>query len=166
MPRDLWDFACHLYRRDGVEQACLQLQDNAGVDVSALLLCCWLAQTYGEHAERHLDTLLADVATWSRQLVAPLRRARYWYRNQPDSARDAALYRQLKGVELMAEKALLQQLDSRARQLLGNPQQTATARGAAALRFIDRYLKSTAIVLDGGTQQQLTLILAALDDDS
>ncbi|MFA5679114.1 MAG: TIGR02444 family protein [Pseudomonas sp.] len=166
MPRDFWDFACHLYRRDGVEHACLQLQDNAGVDVSAVLLCCWLGQAYGEHAGRHLETLLADAATWSRQLVAPLRRARYWYRSRPDAMRDAALYQQLKDVELMAEKALMQQLDSRARQLLGTSRHTAAAPRAAAKDFVHSYLKGATIVLDDSAQQQLALILAALDGDS
>ncbi|MFB3151067.1 MAG: TIGR02444 family protein, partial [Alphaproteobacteria bacterium] len=40
-----WDFALVVYRRDGVAEACLALQESQGVDVNVLLFCCWLGES-------------------------------------------------------------------------------------------------------------------------
>ena len=39
--QDLWNFALELYAREGVEQACLELQET-GSDVCLLLTGAWL----------------------------------------------------------------------------------------------------------------------------
>ncbi len=71
-----WDYSVELYRRPGVEAACLDLQRRHGLDVNLVLLCCWQASLGGR-----LDrTLLAGagevVASWQAEVVRPLRALR------------------------------------------------------------------------------------------
>jgi uncharacterized protein (TIGR02444 family) len=71
-----WDYALALYRQDGVERACLDLQERHGLDVNIVLLCCWLASR-GIEAEREwLKAAIAAVGPWHRQVVRPLRAMR------------------------------------------------------------------------------------------
>jgi uncharacterized protein (TIGR02444 family) len=71
-----WDYALELYRRDGVERACLELQERHGVDVNILLFGCWLA-TRGIELERDwLTRAVAIVEGWQSDVVRPLRGVR------------------------------------------------------------------------------------------
>ena len=70
----LWDYSVELYRRPGVEAACLELQRRHGLDVNLVLLCCWLASSGVE-----LDALRARagaVASWQAEVVRLLRALR------------------------------------------------------------------------------------------
>ena len=71
-----WDYALELYRRPGVEAACLELQQRHSLDVNIVLLCCWLGHR-GVVAE---DAVLARIAemteTWQEEVVRPLRAVR------------------------------------------------------------------------------------------
>ncbi|MCL7941358.1 TIGR02444 family protein [Halomonas sp. ATCH28] len=103
----LWEFALALYGRDGVEAACLLLQDEAGVDVCELLWLCWL--------HRHgvsCDACLEPVRRWQRHVTAPLRRLR---RELKPEARGretvASLRRTLQQAELQAEREALSRLE-------------------------------------------------------
>jgi uncharacterized protein (TIGR02444 family) len=71
-----WDYALELYRRQGVEGACLELQERHGLDVNLVLLCCWLA-TRGVAVERDwLARTGAIVDRWQAEVVWPLRGVR------------------------------------------------------------------------------------------
>jgi len=71
-----WDYALELYRREGVEGACLDLQQRHGLDVNLVLLCCWLA-TRGVEVERDwLARVGAIVERWQAEVVRPLRGVR------------------------------------------------------------------------------------------
>jgi uncharacterized protein (TIGR02444 family) len=71
-----WDYALELYRREGVEGACLDLQERHGLDVNLVLLCCWLA-TRGVEVERDwLARVGAIVDRWQAEVVRPLRGVR------------------------------------------------------------------------------------------
>ena len=41
-PHPFWRYSLGFYRRSGVEQACLGLQNTCGADVNLLLFCCWM----------------------------------------------------------------------------------------------------------------------------
>ena len=74
--RPLWDFALALYAKPGVEQACLTLQDEAGVDVCELLFHCWLYQ-HGLAAESGpLKAIREERYRWQQQVTATLRELR------------------------------------------------------------------------------------------
>ena len=72
MPGSLWEFSLKTYRRPGVQDACLKLQDDLGADVNMLLYCCWR----GGFADGEMRALLADLAPWQSAVVHGLRSVR------------------------------------------------------------------------------------------
>ncbi|HEX6111169.1 MAG TPA: TIGR02444 family protein [Geminicoccaceae bacterium] len=71
-----WDYAVELYRRPGVEGACLELQARHGLDVNLLLLCCWLAGRGVAPDAQTLGRIAAAAESWQAAFVGPLRRVR------------------------------------------------------------------------------------------
>lgn len=71
-----WDYAVELYRRPGVEQACLDLQARHGLDVNIVLLCCWLGARGSAPAEDALGGIAAAAARWHTGFILPLRAIR------------------------------------------------------------------------------------------
>ena len=68
-----WDYALELYRGEGVEAACLELQQRHGLDVNVVLFCCWLARR-GILADRALYHRVAQATqAWQAEFVQPLR---------------------------------------------------------------------------------------------
>ncbi|MCK9502734.1 MAG: TIGR02444 family protein [Porticoccaceae bacterium] len=112
-----WAFACQLYRHQQVEESCLWLQDQAGVDAVLLLCCCWAGREHGALDDRVMAALLDDGKTWSNALIKPLRNARRWLCEQPKI--DPNLYEQLKNTELAAERQLMQRLEQRLQDCAG-----------------------------------------------
>ena len=76
-PHPLWDFSLRVYQRDGVQKACLALQDSMGVDVNVLLFCCWagLVETEPLGAEELRDAVAA-VKELQQDVISPLRQVR------------------------------------------------------------------------------------------
>jgi uncharacterized protein (TIGR02444 family) len=79
-----WTFALDFYRKPGVAQACLTLQDKLGLNVIMLLFALYLF-------DRHRYALGTDeiarleqtVAVWRRDIVVPLRAIRRSLKAQP-----------------------------------------------------------------------------------
>lgn len=71
-----WDYAVELYRRPGVEEACLELQARHGLDVNVVLLCCWLASRGVAPDEPTVDRIAAAAGSWQTTFVRPLRAVR------------------------------------------------------------------------------------------
>ena len=71
-----WDYAVGLYRRPGVEAACLELQARHGLDVNLVLLCCWLAARGVAGDEQTLRRVAAAAESWQAAFVRPLRAVR------------------------------------------------------------------------------------------
>jgi uncharacterized protein (TIGR02444 family) len=71
-----WDYALQLYRREGVEAACLELQQRHGVDVNLLLFCCWLASRGAPLDEAALGRIVEAAQAWQEDFVRPLRAVR------------------------------------------------------------------------------------------
>ncbi|WP_017937635.1 TIGR02444 family protein [Zestomonas thermotolerans] len=114
MPSDLWSFAVHFYQREGIEEACLQLQE-AGADVCLLLAGAWLGQRGVAFATERADCLRAIATPWQAEVISPLRTLRQAWRAraQTDEAL-GGLREQLKALELSAERQLLLRLESAA----------------------------------------------------
>lgn len=112
MHPDLWRFAEDLYRRPGVETACLHLQarDN---DICLLLCAAWLGRRGVACSTARADCLRAIAQPWQREVVSALRHVRQQWRAAAhhDSAL-AVLREQIKQLELEAERELLQRLAS------------------------------------------------------
>jgi uncharacterized protein (TIGR02444 family) len=122
----LWDRVVAAYARQGVPEACLQLQDEHGQNVSFLL---WA------YADRVADPDLlgravAATRAWDATALAPLRAVRRALKPPcppvADIAREA-LRTEVKATELHAERVLVETLES-----LGRPRAEA-ATGLAAL---------------------------------
>lgn len=75
-----WTFSLRVYRRPGVANACIALQDRLGVDVNMLLLAVWTAWHGTILAGRPLAAATSFSRTWSINVVRPLRAARRFLR--------------------------------------------------------------------------------------
>jgi len=74
----LWDFATWAYKREGVEKACLALQNRLNADVNLVLFCIWLSYrgAGAGNLATYLGTALKISRDWQKNLVEPLRTAR------------------------------------------------------------------------------------------
>ena len=100
-----WDYSLALYGREGVERACLALQDRLGLDVNLLLFCCWAGNRGRTLSPDEIDRLIAATQTWRAEVVAPLRGARRWLKAHAADQGPAAeaLRVEIEGSELSAE---------------------------------------------------------------
>lgn len=71
-----WDYALELYRRPGVEGACLELQERHGLDVNVVLLCCWLGSRGAAADEATLRRIAEAAEGWRAGFIEPLRAVR------------------------------------------------------------------------------------------
>jgi uncharacterized protein (TIGR02444 family) len=114
---DGWAFALHLYAQPGVADACLRLQEEAGVDVMMALMTVFAAVRYRvllTPAEiRELDEACQ---LWREQIVHPLRAIRTRLKSGPAPAPGSATepFRStIKAAELAAERLQNQLLAER-----------------------------------------------------
>ena len=112
-----WAFALHLYAQPGVADACLKLQDEAGVDVMMSLMIVFAAVRHRvllTPAEiRELDEACRP---WREQIVHPLRAIRTRLKTGPSPAPGSATepFRSaIKAAELAAERLQNQLLAER-----------------------------------------------------
>jgi uncharacterized protein (TIGR02444 family) len=112
-----WAFALHLYAQPGVADACLKLQDEAGVDVMMALMTVFAAARHRvllTPAEiRELDEACRP---WREQIVHPLRAIRTRLKTGPSPAPGSATepFRStIKAAELGAERLQNQLLAER-----------------------------------------------------
>jgi uncharacterized protein (TIGR02444 family) len=128
-----WDYSLELYRRPGVEDACLELQRRHGLDVNLLLLCCWLGARGVALDRAALERAELAVRAWQVEVVRPMRAVRRRLKAKledpdpmsvhegwPDLAQ--ALRRRALALEIDAER--LEQL-ALARGVAGLPQSAA-----------------------------------------
>jgi uncharacterized protein (TIGR02444 family) len=114
---DGWAFALHLYAQPGVADACLRLQDEAGVDVMMALMIVFAAVRHRvlltPSEIRELD---AACRPWREQIVHPLRAIRTRLKTGPLPAPGSATepFRStIKAAELAAERLQNQLLAER-----------------------------------------------------
>lgn len=124
MSDSLWSWAVSAYKRDGVSEACLQLQDYFDQNVCLLLWGAWCAQTGRKPDEDTLEAAADTARAWETTTVAPLRSVRRTLKAPvPDLDTEArlAVREQIKAVELAAERHLLTQLQALAPAPSGAP---------------------------------------------
>lgn len=100
-----WAYSLALYGREGVEPACLDLQDRLGLDVNLLLFCCWAGSRGRCLSPAGLQGLVAATRAWREEAVEPLRRVRRRLKTRLAELGPAAsaLRAQVKAAELAAE---------------------------------------------------------------
>ncbi len=105
---DCWAFALHIYALPGVADACLRLQDDAGVDVMMSLATVFVAVRHGVLLTASEIRELDDVCRpWREQIVQPLRAIRTRLKSGPLPAPGDATepFRStIKAAELAAER--------------------------------------------------------------
>ena len=102
-----WRFSLRFYRRPEVADACIALQEEAGVDVNLLLFLLWQATLGRQLSQAEIETLEARAGAWRDTTVVPLRGLRRALKSPPAlvAAPTAELFRtKIKAVELEAER--------------------------------------------------------------
>lgn len=111
----LWRFSLRLYRRRGVADACLGLQDRHGIDVNLLLYAAYVAVSgRGAVDARALAAADRTVEGWRLLVLQPLRQVR---RHLKGSASATPTRRKILSAELVAEREAQRRLGA----LLGPP---------------------------------------------
>lgn len=112
--QNFWEFSVELYSSAGISTACLKLQNEYGIDVNLLLLCCWHGIQFGQLSETALEEAISFSKRWRQEVVQPLRESRKWMKlntpsvQGPDEQGErlsfAKIREEIKHVELKAEK--------------------------------------------------------------
>ena len=105
-----WQFSGSVYARRGVAEACLALQERHRLDVNLLLFCAWAGSNGRRLDGGDIGLLRSAARPGHDQVVAPLRAARRWLKQQtsvPESLGEA-FREEVKALELQAE--MLEQL--------------------------------------------------------
>jgi len=77
-----WDFTLAVYRREGVSQACIELQDRHGLDVNFLLLAVFAGTRGFAVAPAQWERLEQLARPWRENVIHPLRGVRRWLKTQ------------------------------------------------------------------------------------
>lgn len=102
-----WRFSLRFYRQPEVADACIRLQEEAGVDVNLLLFLLWQAIRQRALSAAEVAELDLRVGAWRDMTVIPLRAVRRALRSPPAlvAPATAELFRtRIKAVELEAER--------------------------------------------------------------
>jgi uncharacterized protein (TIGR02444 family) len=102
-----WRFSLRLYRAPGVGDACIALQEEAGVDVNLLLFLLWQATQRRAFTAADVKALDTTIGGWRDTAVIPLRNVRRALKSAPglvDPNTAEAFRTRIKAVELEAER--------------------------------------------------------------
>lgn len=131
----LWDWAVAAYAREGVEAACLGLQDGYDQNIPYLLWAAWAAATGRALDTKTLEAGAETAKVWDGAAIEPLRAIRRRLKKPIPDMGDAAresLRAQVKAAELSAERLLLEDLETLAPEGKTQALPLATALVAAA----------------------------------
>jgi uncharacterized protein (TIGR02444 family) len=155
-----WRFSLRFYRQPGVADACIALQEQAGIDVNLLLFLLWHATLRREFSENEVASLEARVGPWRQMTVVPLRTVRRALKSPPalvEGATAEAFRTRIKAVELEAER--LQQEAMYGLTHADPLGRTATSTAAAARANITAYQRVCQVAYP---EAEIATLLAAL----
>jgi uncharacterized protein (TIGR02444 family) len=100
-----WRFSLRFYREPMVADACIALQEQAGVDVNLLLFLLWQATRQRALSAAEVAALDAKIGAWRDATVVPLRAVRRALKAPLARVEAAEAFRnRIKEVELEAER--------------------------------------------------------------
>jgi uncharacterized protein (TIGR02444 family) len=102
-----WRFSLQFYRLPKVADACIALQEEAGVDVNLLLFLLWHARQRRRLTAAQVAAVEEKIAPWRDVTVIPLRSVRRVLKSPPaliEAATAEAFRNRIKVVELEAER--------------------------------------------------------------
>jgi uncharacterized protein (TIGR02444 family) len=119
-----WDWLNEAYRREGVSPALIALQDEEGLNVNALLLCCWLACRHARLSAATAAEVERLSQVWSDEIIAPIRASRRALKttNLISETQRKAVRGRVQEIELELEKLHAEMLEARAEADLGEPE--------------------------------------------
>ena len=79
-----WDWAVACYRRAGVQQHLLRLQDTQDLVILEALFACWLASHDRQWQLDDVRAMAVSTRTWIDEVVLPLRATRARWTADPD----------------------------------------------------------------------------------
>jgi uncharacterized protein (TIGR02444 family) len=143
---DSWAFALAIYARPGIAEACLILQNEAGVDVVMLLMVAFAAVRHRILLTREEIKALDEACRpWREQIVWPLRAIRSGLKTGPlpaPSTETEQFRSKVKTLELAAEKAqnqlLAECLPLRPEKDAVSSEQLRTVLGKVVTLFVER----------------------------
>lgn len=110
MGSPFWNFSLAVYGANTVQDECLKLQDQFGLDVNLILLCAFLGAIRGVAlTPDDIAAARREAEQWQDQVVRPLRVARRTLKtaeltDADDAAAAMQLRAQVKAAELEAER--------------------------------------------------------------
>jgi uncharacterized protein (TIGR02444 family) len=125
----LWEWAVSAYQSDEVPDICLRLQDDYGQNTSLLLWAIW-----GAPGGAALEQGAGIARSWDSRVLSPLREARRNLRDSQPPVDDRAreeLREEIMSAELLAERVLMETLQTLAPRGSGDPLKSAEAASAA-----------------------------------
>jgi uncharacterized protein (TIGR02444 family) len=134
-----WTFSLGYYRGAGVSEACLELQDECGVDVNVVLFLLWQATQKRSFAAVQVKALTEKVGPWQIDVIGPIRGLRRMLKgNAPLLDKGSAeLFRtKIKAIELEAERLQQEAMHAMA---AGMKSEAAPSTEAAARASIAAY---------------------------
>jgi uncharacterized protein (TIGR02444 family) len=138
-----WQFSLGLYRAPGVADACILLQDEAGVDVNLLFFLLWNASLKRQFASTDVHSVDSCVAGWRKTAVVPLREIRRALKSATGLIEPGAaeLFRtKVKGLELEAERLQQETLFALSQSAaLGREAASAEAAARANIAAYEKY---------------------------
>jgi uncharacterized protein (TIGR02444 family) len=165
-----WAFALAIYARPGVAEACLALQNEAGVDVMLLLIATFAAVKHGTLITPDQIAAMDEACRpWREQIVRKLRAVRIELKTGPRPAPNETTEQfrsKVKALELEAEKLenklLAECLPLRPGQAKAGPEQLRAVLNAVVMRFADqRGTKASA-----GLSSSIDVIVGAAMQDA
>jgi len=102
-----WTFSLGYYRGAGVSEACLELQDNCGVDVNVVLFLLWMASQQRHVGADQVKRLADRVRPWQVDVIGPIRALRRRLKSDAPllDKGSAELFRtRIKAIELESER--------------------------------------------------------------
>lgn len=164
-----WDFALDVYRRPGVSDACLVLQERDRLDVNLLLFVCWTGASGSGLLNRDdIAQCLKAVGPWHEAVVRPMRGVRRilkgGFEGAPKDLNDQ-LRREIQAREIDAEH--IEQLMLAATiQRVPKDSMPASERLRDACRNALSYLAVLGASADAQEKTNLAIILAAAFPDA
>jgi uncharacterized protein (TIGR02444 family) len=131
-----WTFSLGYYRGAGVSEACLELQDNCGVDVNVVLFLLWQAAQKRTLAGGDVKALADKVRPWQVEVIGPIRALRRKLKTDAPllDKGSAELFRtKIKAIELESEKLQQEAMYAMAAGLKWEPAPSAEAAARASI---------------------------------
>ena len=164
--QNFWDYSVVTYRKAGVAEACLHLQEKLGIDVNVLLYCCWYGCTRGTLDGPAMERILSFAEPWAEHVVRPLRAARTWMKavgcDQPFVPGDEcmALREEIKRAELKAEHLQENRMQALTRRAALQDRDTMS-QVRATVANLHRYFRHLEADLDDESGSQLAHVVTA-----